>query len=846
MIRSLALVALLVAAGPAYGQDVNLSPAGQPGSQGTTPNDTATPKLFPAPKDAPGPASAVLLAAQAPAAAGLADPDAAQQAAFARHGSGFVTKYCVDCHGAETQEAELRFDTLAFDLADAEAAGLWRRMLEQVLFAEMPPEGSDAPSRDERAEFVAQLEAELTRHGEGLNLSEKMMLPEYGNFVDHDRLFDGSIKELAYSPKRLWRQRPDIYRGIWGKHYGRQHYFSVRIGGRGDATVQRGPQKGKSIGSRYFADERFANPFFEYVHHAAGFTDYATIVADQASLESLLTNAEAMSEILTLGTSVTIVTEVKSKDSRHSNNHQGFVGGVETISHDRRGPIPTAFKRVMETKGEVGQEDFQAALRVAFNLFLRREPLQADMDHYWQEVFQKNAKLGNTMALQAVLIYVTISPEFVYRMEMGLGEEDEHGRRMLSPMELVYAIHYAFDNTPAFGVEDFAKEEAYQKNSEPVVKLTMTDQSAAISSRDSWLAEQMKAGGLKSRSEVEQAVRQMLGGRPGNLYPNHNAPIGSVKNPRILQFFREFFGYHKAGSVFKDVDQFAKLDDFAQFGGHTAWQLVYDTDALVLHILEQDKDVLRELLTTNKVFVRYWNGLNEPDQIQRAGGKEKYIRTHGAQSYNLNPFEHERIGGPLPLEAPPEQRCGILTQPSWLVAHSGNFDNDPVRRGKWIREHLLAGYILDVPITVDAQIPDDESKTLRERFSVVQQEYCWKCHIKMNPLGMPLEAFNHVGRFRDLEKGKPVDTSGAITYSDYTGLDGPVESVRQMMERLAASQRVRQSFIRHVFRYWMGRNELLSDSATLIAMDEAYVASGGSFKETLVTLLTSDSFLYRK
>jgi hypothetical protein len=44
----------------------------------------------------------------------------------------------------------------------------------------------------------------------------------------------------------------------------------------------------------------------------------------------------------------------------------------------------------------------------------------------------------------------------------------------------------------------------------------------------------------------------------------------------------------------------------------------------------------------------------------------------------------------------------------------------------------------------------------------------------------------------------------------------------------------------------MGRNEMMSDSRTLIAMDNAYVESEGSFKELLVSLLTSDSFLYRK
>ena len=67
-----------------------------------------------------------------------------------------------------------------------------------------------------------------------------------------------------------------------------------------------------------------------------------------------------------------------------------------------------------------------------------------------------------------------------------------------------------------------------------------------------------------------------------------------------------------------------------------------------------------------------------------------------------------------------------------------------------------------------------------------------------------------------------------------------------MMEKLATSDRVRQSFVRHVFRFWMGRNEMLSDSKTLIAMDKAYIESQGSFKELLVCLLTSDSFLYRK
>jgi len=44
----------------------------------------------------------------------------------------------------------------------------------------------------------------------------------------------------------------------------------------------------------------------------------------------------------------------------------------------------------------------------------------------------------------------------------------------------------------------------------------------------------------------------------------------------------------------------------------------------------------------------------------------------------------------------------------------------------------------------------------------------------------------------------------------------------------------------------MGRNEMLSDSQTLIDADQAYLKSGGSFNAVIVSLLSSDSFMYRK
>ena len=85
----------------------------------------------------------------------------------------------------------------------------------------------------------------------------------------------------------------------------------------------------------------------------------------------------------------------------------------------------------------------------------------------------------------------------------------------------------------------------------------------------------------------------------------------------------------------------------------------------------------------------------------------------------------------------------------------------------------------------------------------------------MNPLGMPFELYDDFGRFREVEKlhapGKTaaVDASGALQGTEDEALDGDVSDPIEMMQRLAKSQRVRQSFVRHAFRYWMGRNEML-------------------------------------
>ena len=61
-----------------------------------------------------------------------------------------------------------------------------------------------------------------------------------------------------------------------------------------------------------------------------------------------------------------------------------------------------------------------------------------------------------------------------------------------------------------------------------------------------------------------------------------------------------------------------------------------------------------------------------------------------------------------------------------------------------------------------------------------------------------------------------MDATGYLKGSGDPKLDGEVKDAIDLAERLGKSRRVRQSIIRHAFRYFMGRNESLSDSKTLI------------------------------
>lgn len=492
------------------------------------------------------------------------------------------------------------------------------------------------------------------------------------------------------------------------------------------------------------------------------------------------------------------------------------------------GNMPREFSVLFDPRTPPSDPQIEAAIVHQFNLVLRRTPTDLEKSRFVTLMKRNIADGGRTVGVRYTLATVLMVPEAIFRMEVGSGTPDAKGRIRLAPREIAFALAFA-----------------------------LTDKRP-----DAALLTAAAAGELDTDAGVTKQVQRLI-----------DDP--KTEKTRVLRFFREYFGYDKATETFKENGPVPELNH----PGHEPRALVEDTDRLVQLILEQDKEVLKELLTTTKSFVAYKTAADSKKKIAEAKAKfeadkqrdpakfkDKVFKPQPKliyESYGLTDFPDVQ-----PVELPADQRAGILTQPSWLVAHSTTFDNHAIHRGKWIRERLLGGVVPDVPITVDAQLPIAPEKTLRARMAVTQEAYCWKCHQLMNDLAYPFEQYDHFGRHRtaeivqDLEatalngdgkgkskgpvmKGAPLDISGLIAHVGDKSLEGPIQNPIDYMKKLAASKHVEQVFVRHAFRFWVARNEAPGDAASLQATHKAYRESGGSMKALISALLTSESFLYR-
>ena len=171
----------------------------------------------------------------------------------------FLSTYCTSCHDDTKSKGDVTLHDISADLAGGKDIDLWNTVLKQLELSEMPPaKAKNQPTASEIEKVVGWINAELNKSGNVANLYHQLESPNFGNLVNHEKLFSGEIKTKPFSPARLWRVSEKVF---------------------------------DNVKSNYGVDDtKFRQPFV--LDDKKGIRDYANLLfADSAVVDVLMANA---------------------------------------------------------------------------------------------------------------------------------------------------------------------------------------------------------------------------------------------------------------------------------------------------------------------------------------------------------------------------------------------------------------------------------------------------------------------------------------------------------------------------------------------------------------------------
>ncbi len=187
-------------------------------------------------------------------------------------------------------------------------------------------------------------------------------------------------------------------------------------------------------------------------------------------------------------------------------------------------------------------------------------------------------------------------------------------------------------------------------------------------------------------------------------------------------------------------------------------------------------------------------------------------------------------------------RRGLLTQPGFLAFKALPDSSSPVRRGLFVLDKLLCQSIPPPPAVFTPPQPS-VTATTRERFAAhSSDDGCYGCHRFIDPIGFTFEHYDGLGRWRDTENGKPVDSTGGVVLADDDVLLQPVSDIVELAGLLAQSPQVHACVAKDVYRFALGRGLTGADTCTVAKVSKRFVDSGGDFRELMLAIVQSDAF----
>jgi len=185
-------------------------------------------------------------------------------------------------------------------------------------------------------------------------------------------------------------------------------------------------------------------------------------------------------------------------------------------------------------------------------------------------------------------------------------------------------------------------------------------------------------------------------------------------------------------------------------------------------------------------------------------------------------------------------RGGVLTQGSLLTV--GGDEASMVTRGLMIMHELLRGVVKDPPPCVDTTPvptkPGQSQRAISE--DRIANTTCGGCHSRFEPLAFGLEKFDGLGGFHEVdEHGNALRDDGQIVFPGATEKVS-YSSAGELMDLMAASQRVKESITWKLTQFALGRPLTGADAGAVQAIDQEAQKSGGTYQATMVEIVSSE------
>jgi hypothetical protein len=192
-------------------------------------------------------------------------------------------------------------------------------------------------------------------------------------------------------------------------------------------------------------------------------------------------------------------------------------------------------------------------------------------------------------------------------------------------------------------------------------------------------------------------------------------------------------------------------------------------------------------------------------------------------------------------------RRGILGHGSVLTLTSHANRTSPVLRGKWVMEVLMGSPPPPPPPNVPDLEKTGEAKegrmlTTRERMELHRANpSCRSCHLFIDPIGLALDNFDVMGRWRIRENGEPLDTRG--DFYDGTKVSSPQELQQALLKRPVPLMR---AFTQNLMAYALGRRLEYYDAPAVRRIEAAARADNYRMNDFILGVVRSDAFRMRK